>query len=241
MKRRKIQLAASFLGANLSRLGEEMEAVEREGADRIHIDVMDGHFVPHIAGGVSLIRWLRQATRLSIEAHLMVLDPDLLIDEFVDAGADSILIHWEGNNNLSRSVQRVKVLGTQVGIALNPATPVSVLEEILSEVDNLLLLTDTQAGGRAAFLRSTLPKINAARLLIDEINPNCDVSVEGGVDATTAPLAVDAGANVLVVGSAIFNQGEGVAAGIKRMRESVNLGVEKQRPRKTPRRKPARS
>src|SRR5262245_12879499 len=225
MNKRKVQLATSFLAADLARLGEQVAEVEQAGADRIHVDVMDGHFVPNISGGAPVIRWLRQATHLPIEAHLMVLDPDALLSDFADAGADSLVIHWEGNNNLSRTLREIRVLRKRVGVALNPATPVSVLEEVLQSLDHVLLLTVTRGLWTKDLLPSTLAKISYARELIDEINPECELGVEGGINAETAPLVVDAGANVLVAGSAVFNQREGVIEATKRLLNSMDQGI----------------
>jgi ribulose-phosphate 3-epimerase len=221
MNNNSVKIAASFMTADFARLGEQLAEVERAGADRIHIDVMDGHFVPNISGGIPVIRWFQQATRLPVEGHLMIMDPDLLLEEFVNAGATSLLIHWEGNNNLSRTLQRIKARGKRVGVAINPATPVSVLEEILERLDQLLVLTVTPGLGHDNFMHSMLAKIAFARELIDEIHPECELAVEGQIDPTTAPMVVDAGANVLVVGSAIFKQPDGVVASVGRLRDSI--------------------
>src|SRR5262245_14196862 len=138
MNRNDVKLAPSILSADIARLPEQVEEAERSGADRIHIDVMDGHFVPNISMGPMIVRSLRDLTPLPLETHLMISNPDLFIDDFVEAGADFLLIHWEGNNNLHRSIHRVKALGKRVGVVINPATPAPVLEEILEDVDQVL-------------------------------------------------------------------------------------------------------
>src|ERR1041384_7002717 len=130
-----VKLAPSILAADVARLGQQVAEAEQAGADRIHIDVMDGHFVPNLSMGVPIVEWLRRVTRLPLEIHLMISDPDFFLDEFTDAGSDSFLVHWEGNHNLHRTVERVKALGKGVGVAINPATPAAVLEEIIQDVN----------------------------------------------------------------------------------------------------------
>ena len=218
-----VKLAPSILAADFARLGDQVAQAERAGADRIHVDVMDGHFVPNISMGTPIIRSLRKATRLPLEAHLMISDPDLFVDEFARAGADSFMVHWEGNNDLSRTVQLIKALGKRVGVAINPATPAEVLEEIMQDLDQVLVMTVNPGFGHQHFLHTTLPKIGRARRMIDRIKPGCDLEVDGGVDVATAPLAVAAGANVLVAGSAIFNDSEGVTDAMKRLRAAAQL------------------
>jgi ribulose-phosphate 3-epimerase len=216
-----VKLAPSILAADFARLGEQVGEAEKAGADRIHVDVMDGHFVPNISMGAPIVESLRRITRLPLETHLMISDPDFFVDEFTEAGADLFLVHWEGNNNLHRTVQRVKALKKHVGIVINPATPASVLEEILQDVDQVLVMTVNPGFGHQHFIHTTLPKIRRVRQMIDEIKRGCDLEVDGGIDATTAPLTVDAGANVLVAGSAIFSESDGVTAAMKRVRAAV--------------------
>jgi len=218
-----VKLAPSILAADFARLGDQVVEAERAGADRIHVDVMDGHFVPNISMGAPIISSLRKVTRLPLEAHLMISDPDFFVDEFVQAGTDSFMVHWEGNNDLARTVQRIKALGKRVGVAINPATPAAVLEEIIQDLDQVLVMTVSPGFGHQHFLHTTLPKIGRARRMIDRIKPGCDLEVDGGVDVATAPLAVAAGANVLVAGSAIFNDGEGVADAMKRLRAAAQI------------------
>src|SRR4029077_20415932 len=216
-----VKLAPSILSADFAHLGKQVGEAEQAGADRIHVDVMDGHFVPNISMGAPIVDSLRRVTRLPLETHLMISDPDFFLDEFTEAGSDSFLVHWEGNNNLHRTVQRIKALGKRVGVAINPATPAGVLEEILQDVDQVLVMTVNPRLGHQHFLSTTLPKIRRVRQMIQQIKPGCDLEVDGGIDATTAPLAVEAGANVLVAGSAIFGDSEGVAAAMKRLQAAV--------------------
>ena len=218
-----VKLAPSILAADFARLGDQVAEAERAGADRIHVDVMDGHFVPNLSMGTPVIRSLRRATPLPLEAHLMISNPDFFIDEFAQGGTDSFLVHWEGNNDLSRTVQRIKALGKRVGVAINPATSAAVLEEIIQDLDHVLVMTVNPGFGHQPFLHATLPKIRRAREMINRLKPECGLEVDGGVDATTAPLAVAAGANVLVVGSAIFNDREDVSAAMQRLRDAVQV------------------
>ena len=218
-----VKLAPSILAADFARLGDQVAEAERAGADRIHVDVMDGHFVPNISMGEPLISSLRKATRLPLEAHMMISDPDFFVEEFAQAGTDSFMVHWEGNNDLARTVQRIKALGKRVGVAINPATPAAMLEEILQDLDQVLVMTVSPGFGHQHFLHATLPKIGRARQMIDRLKPGCDLEVDGGVDAITAPLAVAAGANVLVAGSAIFNDSEGVTVAMKRLQAAAQV------------------
>jgi ribulose-phosphate 3-epimerase len=226
MEKRAVKLAPSILAADFARLGEQVAQAEQAGADRIHIDVMDGHFVPNISMGAPIVQSLRRVTHLVLETHLMISDPDCFLEEFVAAGSDSFLVHFEGNANLHRTVQRIKALGKRAGVVINPATSAAVLEEILQDVDQVLVMTVDPGFGHQHFLPTTLPKIRQICHMVQQMKPGCDVEVDGGIDVATAPLAVRAGANVLVAGSSIFAEAEGVAAAMERLRTAINQGSE---------------
>ena len=215
---RTVKLAPSILAADFARLGQQVAEAEQGGADRIHVDVMDGHFVPNLSMGAVIVQSLRRVTGLPLEVHLMISDPDFFLDEFVEAGSDSFLVHWEGNNNLHRTVQRIRSLGKRAGVAINPATPAVVLEEIVPDLDQVLIMTVNPGFGHQKFIRTTLPKIGQVRALIERQQLPCEVEVDGGIDATTAPLVVRAGATALVAGAAIFGDGQGVGAAMNRLR-----------------------
>ena len=221
MRNHVVKLAPSILAADFARLGEQVAEAERSGADRIHVDVMDGHFVPNIAIGAPIVQSLRRVTRLPLETHLMISNPDFFLDEFAEAGSDSFLVHWEGNHNLHRTVQRIKGLGKRAGVAINPATPASVLEEILPDLDQVLVMTVNPGFGHQHFLESTLPKLRRVAQMIEQVKPECDLEVDGGIDEATAPMAVAAGANVLVAGTSIFGANKDVAAAMESLRDAV--------------------
>jgi len=222
MDKDTVKLAPSILAADFARLGQQVAEAEQGGADRIHVDVMDGHFVPNLSMGAAIVQSLRRMTDMPLEIHLMISDPDFFLDEFAAAGSDSFLVHWEGNNNLHRTVQRIRTLGKRVAVAINPATPSAVLEEIVHDLDQVLVMTVNPGFGHQQFIRTTLPKIERVRELTEGHKPGCDVEVDGGIDATTAPLVVRAGATVLVAGSAIFGDREGVVAAMKRLRTALD-------------------
>ena len=222
MRIEAFKLAPSILAADFARLGEQVVEAERAGADRIHIDVMDGDFVPNLSMGPAIVESLRKITRLPLETHLMVSNPDLFLDEFAAAGSDSFLVHWEGNNNLHRTVQRIKALGKRAGVAINPATAAAVLEEIVQDVDQVLVMTVNPGFGHQRFIGTTASKIARVRELVERRKPGCEVEVDGGIDATTAPLVVRAGATVLVAGSSIFGAPEGVTAAMTRLHAAID-------------------
>ena len=221
MQNDAVRLAPSILAADFARLGEQVAEAEKAGADRIHVDVMDGRFVPNLSMGAPIVQSLRRVTRLPLETHLMISDPDFFFDEFVAAGSDSFLVHWEGNNNLHRTVHRIKELGKRAGVAINPATPAAVLEEILPDLDSVLVMTVNPGFGHQHFIHSTLPKIQRVRQMIERMKLNCEVEVDGGVDEQTGPLAAEAGADVFVAGSSIFGNKAGVASAMGQLYASI--------------------
>lgn len=212
-----IKLAPSILAADFARLGEQVAEAERAGADRIHVDVMDGHFVPNISIGPVVVQSLRRVTRLPLETHLMISDPDRYLDAFAAAGSDTLQVHLEQSPHLHRTIQQIRKLGKRAGVVINPATPASLLEEILPDVDLVLVMTVNPGFGGQEFITGTLPKLRRVRAMIDSVNPECELEVDGGIGPETAALAVGAGARVLVAGSAIFGAPEGIAAAMQNL------------------------
>ncbi|HUP28175.1 MAG TPA: ribulose-phosphate 3-epimerase [Chloroflexia bacterium] len=218
---RKIEIVPSILSADFAHLGDQVREAEQGGAGRIQVDVMDGHFVPNITVGPLVIKAIRGCTSLPIEAHLMIERPELYINEFADAGADYIIVHVEAVTHLHRVIQQIRSTGARPGVAINPATALVDLEEILEYIDMVIVMTVNPGFGGQEFIGSMLPKITRLRQMIDGLDLSCDIEVDGGIHEETAPGVVAAGANLLVAGSAVYGAPEGVAAAIQRLRDSV--------------------
>ncbi|MBI3078665.1 MAG: ribulose-phosphate 3-epimerase [Deltaproteobacteria bacterium] len=214
------KLAPSILSADFARLGEEIRAVEAAGADLIHVDVADGHFVPNITVGVPVVEAIRPITALELDVHLMIAAPERYLDAFMDAGGDIITVHAEAGPHVHRLVQRIRERGKKAGVSLNPGTPLSSLDHVLAEVDLVLLMSVNPGFGGQRFIRSMLPKIAALRERIDRERHRALIEVDGGVKVDNAAEIARAGADILVAGSAIFGSGD-VAGAVKRLKEAI--------------------
>jgi ribulose-phosphate 3-epimerase len=216
-----IKLAPSILSADFARLGEQIDEVVRAGADYIHVDVMDGHFVPNITIGAPVVASIRPITSLPLDVHLMIEHPERYISQFVQAGADIITVHVEACPHLRKTIRLIKELGVKAGVSLNPATPVSAVEEFLPHVDLVLIMSVNPGFGGQSFIPETLPKIANMRKILDKRNLNTELEVDGGINADNAPDIVKAGANVLVAGNSIFRAQEGIGRALQRLREAT--------------------
>ena len=218
----RIKLAPSILAADFGRIGEQVAEATVAGADYIHVDVMDGRFVPPITIGDEVVRAIRSYTSVPLDVHLMIESPESQIDNFAQAGADIITIHVEACTHLHRVVTRIKELGKRAGVSLNPATPLETITEILPFIDLALVMTVNPGYGGQAFISEMLDKIERLRQMLDEKGSKIEIEVDGGIDAQVAPQVVRAGARVLVAGSAIFNDDEGVSLALERIRKAVD-------------------
>ncbi len=220
MKGTKLFIAPSLLSADFSRLGDEVKAVEEAGADVLHLDVMDGRFVPNITFGPLVVSALRPKTKLVFDVHLMIVEPEKYVEGFAKAGADWISVHAEACLHLHRVVHRIKELGKKAGVALNPHTPPEVVEYLIEDLDFILVMTVNPGFGGQKFIPLCLPKIEKLKRWIEDRNPDCLIEVDGGINPETAPEVIKAGADVLVAGSAVFGK-EDYAKAIKALKYST--------------------
>jgi len=213
-------IAPSILAADFTQLNHQLKLVEQAGAKWIHIDIMDGHFVPNLTIGPDMVNAVRKMTGLFLDVHLMVEEPDFIIPKFKEAGADLITVHVEASKHLQRTIEVIKNLNAQVGVSLNPATPANSLETILSEIDLVLVMTVNPGFGGQVFIPSAIPKISKIRKMIESLDRKIYLEVDGGINHETASLVVKAGANVLVAGTAIFRQRD-ILLAFKELKKSI--------------------
>ena len=222
MKRIAIKIMPSVLSADFRRLGQEVEEVEKAGADGIHLDVMDGRFVPNITLGPFIVEAIRKATTLPLDVHLMIVEPERYLGDFARAGADILSVHQEACPHLHRTIQQIKQLGKRAGVVLNPSTPLSTLEEVLPDIDLILLMSVNPGFGGQSFIEASVDKVRRLRLLLDEHRAHAELEIDGGIDPQTAPRVVTAGATMLVAGSAVFRAPGGPGEGMRRLRASIH-------------------
>ncbi len=215
----QIKLAPSILSADFARLGEQVAEATKAGADYIHIDVMDGHFVPNITFGAPVVASLRSSTRLPLDVHLMIEKPERYISDFANSGADIITVHVEACSHLHRTIQMIKELGVKAGVALNPASSLSLIDEIIPQVDLILIMSVNPGFGGQAFIPETLEKITRLRRMLDGRRVNAELEVDGGITIDNASSIVKAGGGVLVVGTSIFNTKRGISQALQEFRE----------------------
>jgi ribulose-phosphate 3-epimerase len=211
-------LSASILSADFTKLGQQIAEAEKAGTDWIHVDVMDGHFVPNLTMGPFIVEACRRATQLPIDVHMMVETPDNLLKDFANAGASILSVHSETCCNLHRTLHDIRTLGCKAGVVLNPATPLSQIEPVLQLVDLVLVMSVDPGYSGQDFLPEVLPKLSALRQELDKVNPAVDIEIDGGINTETLPLAIKAGANIFVAAHAIFDYPEGIAAGVHQLR-----------------------
>lgn len=219
----RVKIAPSILSADFANLGEAVRQAEKAGADYIHVDVMDGHFVPNISIGPAVVGALRRACTIPLDVHLMIEEPDRFIKAFSDNGADVISLHVEACNHLHRAINEIHSLGRKAGISLNPATPISALEEILPMVDLVLVMTVNPGWGGQSFIEEMMEKIARLREILSKRNLPAELEVDGGINTENAPRVVKAGANVLVAGASVFNSKDSVENNIRKIRQSVAM------------------
>lgn len=222
MGNNRVKLAPSILSADFARLAEQVAEATSAGADYIHIDVMDGHFVPNISIGIPIVASLRPRTNLPLDVHLMIQHPEQYVSQFADSGADIITVHVEACSSLHRLIHSIKELNVKAGIALNPATTLTSIEEILPYVDLVLIMSVEPGYGGQSFIQSSLDKISRLRKILDNKKLNAELEVDGGITVDNAPGIVKAGANVLAIGSSIFNAKKGISQTMQLFRKAVS-------------------
>lgn len=216
-----VKIAPSILAADFARLADAVSAAEAGGADLIHIDVMDGHFVPNLSVGPVVVRAVRAVTRLPLDVHLMISEPARYVDAFAEAGADRLTIHIEADAHCHRTLSYIHSLGLKAGISLNPGTPAHSIQEVIGLLDNVLVMTVNPGFGGQHFIQGTLAKIAELRRMLDGAGSAADLEVDGGIDVQTAPAVVSAGANVLVAGTAVFRHPGGIQNAIANLRQAA--------------------
>ena len=217
---RTIRIAPSILSADFAKIERELAAAEAGGADMFHLDTMDGRFVPNISWGPKIVRDLRKLTKLPFDAHLMIVEPEHYVDRFVEAGCQFVTFHYESTPNAHRLLGHLRSLGARAGIAINPQTPVSMLQDLVDEADLVLVMSVNPGFGGQAFIEHALTKLGEARALIDALNPSCELEVDGGIGAANIERAAEAGATILVAGSHVFESGDPAAA-VRALRERL--------------------
>ena len=223
--RDKIELLPSILSADFAHLGRDIERARLAGVDKVHVDVMDGHFVPNITIGLPVVEALRAATDLPLDVHLMIQDPDVYAEQFVEAGAHIVTVHAEASTHLHRTLGRIRELGADAGVALNPGTSLSVIEELLPDLDLVLIMTVNPGFGGQSFIRSMLGKIERLQVMIESSGSRARIQVDGGISPETAGLVVAAGARELVAGSAIYSADVPVEEAVPRLRAAAEAGL----------------
>lgn len=217
-----IKIAPSILSADFGRIGEVVKETERAGADYIHVDVMDGEFVPNLTIGPLVVKAIRANTSLPLDVHLMIVKPDRLIPEFIEAGADKITVHREAVDELLPVINLIKGLGAKAGVSINPSTPASSLEDVLDHIDLVLAMSVNPGFGGQSFIKNVLPKIKLLRLMIDEKQLSTELEVDGGIKFDNVDRVIHAGADVIVAGSAIYNDNSSIQDSIAKMRDSIS-------------------